>query len=143
MQQASNAESTVALVTKCCKPVSSFSVFYTWLSIPPNHILFTFFHSCEEFFMVSMELCSLSFQKDWLVLLFVCTFIIFCWEEVNTEGIIILKKFNYSLIIIIIRVFCPRADFSLQMQDQGGSFVQRQVFHCKLRNQGCSFTRDN
>ena len=34
----------------------------------------------------------------------------------------------------IIRVFCP--------QDPRPQFCRRQVFHRKLRNQGCSFTRD-
>ena len=58
-----------------------------------------------------------------------------------------------------IRVFCPRAGISLQMQEprlqfcpKEGlllqaqesrlQFCQRQVFHCKLRNQGCNFIRD-
>ena len=36
----------------------SFSVFSTCLSIPPNHIVFTFSHSFEEFLMVSMKVCS-------------------------------------------------------------------------------------
>ena len=43
---------------------------------------------------------------------------------------------------IIIRVFCPRASPSLQAQEPRPQFCRRQVFHRKLRNQGCSFTRD-
>ena len=43
---------------------------------------------------------------------------------------------------IIIRVFCPRTRLSLQTQAPRLQFCQRQVFHRKLRNQGCSFTRD-
>ena len=46
------------------------------------------------------------------------------------------------IIIIIIRVFCPRAGPSLEVQEGGLQFCRRQVFHRKLRNQGCSFTRD-
>ena len=45
-------------------------------------------------------------------------------------------------IYIIIRVFCPRAGPSLQAQEPRLQFCRRQVFHRKLRNQGCSFTRD-
>ena len=32
--------------------------------------------------------------------------------------------------------------FHCKLRHQGCSSVQRQVFHCKLKNQGCSFTRD-
>ena len=39
-------------------------------------------------------------------------------------------------------VFCPRAGTSVQMQEHRLQFCRRQVFHCKLRNQGCSFTRE-
>ena len=46
------------------------------------------------------------------------------------------------IIIIIIRVFCPRADPSLKVQEPRLQFCRRQVFHRKLRNQGCSFTRN-
>ena len=46
------------------------------------------------------------------------------------------------IIIIIIRVFCPRAGPSLQAQEPRLQFCRKQVFHRKLRNQGCSFTRD-
>ena len=44
--------------------------------------------------------------------------------------------------IIIIRVFCPRAGPSLQVQEPRLQLCRRQVFHCKLSNQGCSFARD-
>ena len=44
--------------------------------------------------------------------------------------------------IIIISVFCPRAGPSLHAHEPGLQFCQRQVFQCKLRNQGCNFTRD-
>ena len=64
-----------------------------------------------------------------------------------------------NIIIIIIRVFCPRAGLSLDaqasrlqfcptaglsMEAQAPSFqfCQRQVFNRELRNLGCSFTRD-
>ena len=52
--------------------------------------------------------------------------------------------FNFYLIIIIIiiRVFCPRASPSLQAWEPRLQFCRRQIFHRKLRNQGCSFTRD-
>ena len=43
---------------------------------------------------------------------------------------------------VIIRVFCPRAGTSLQAQEPRLQFCRRQVFHRKLRNQGCSFTKD-
>ena len=39
-------------------------------------------------------------------------------------------------------MFCPRASPSLQTQEPMLQFCRRQVFHHKLRNQGCSFTRD-
>ena len=39
-------------------------------------------------------------------------------------------------------VFYPRAGPSLQAQEPRLQFCRRQVFHHKLRNQGCSFTRD-
>ena len=48
----------------------------------------------------------------------------------------------YIYIYIYIRVFCPRAGPSLQAQEPRLQFCRRQVFHHKLRNQGCSFTRD-
>ena len=47
-----------------------------------------------------------------------------------------------TMAIIIIRVFCPRAGPSLQAQVPRLQFCRRQVFHRKLRNQGCSFIRD-
>ena len=47
-----------------------------------------------------------------------------------------------SLYIVIVRVFCPRADASLHAQEPRLQFCRRQVFHRKLKNQGCSFTRD-
>ena len=50
--------------------------------------------------------------------------------------------FKNSIYVIIIIVFCPRAGSSLQAQEPRLHFCQRQVFHLKLRNQGCSFTRD-
>ena len=48
----------------------------------------------------------------------------------------------YIYIKYIIRVFCPKAGSSLQAQEPGLQFCRRKVFHHKLRNQGCSFTRD-
>ena len=39
-------------------------------------------------------------------------------------------------------VFCLKAGPSLQADKTSLHFCWRQVFHCKLRNQGCSFTRD-
>ena len=39
-------------------------------------------------------------------------------------------------------VFCPRVGPSLQAQEPRLQFYRRQVFHHKLRNKGCSFTRD-
>ena len=39
-------------------------------------------------------------------------------------------------------VFCPKAGHSLQGEKPRLQFCRRQVFHRKLRNQGCSFTRD-
>ena len=44
--------------------------------------------------------------------------------------------------MIIIRVFCPKAGTSLQVEKPMLQFCRWQVFHHKLRNQGCSFTRD-
>ena len=46
------------------------------------------------------------------------------------------------IIIIIIRVFCSKTGPSLQAEKPRLQFCPRQVFHRKLRNQGCSFTRD-
>ena len=43
---------------------------------------------------------------------------------------------------IIIMSVHPRAGPSLQAQEPRLQFCRRQVFHHKLRNQGCSFTRD-
>ena len=40
------------------------------------------------------------------------------------------------------RVFCSRAGLSLQAQESRLHFCRRQVFHHKLKYQGCSFTRD-
>ena len=39
-------------------------------------------------------------------------------------------------------VYCPKAGPSLQAEKPRLQFCQRQVFHHKLRDQGCSFTRD-
>ena len=39
-------------------------------------------------------------------------------------------------------VFCPRVGPSLQAQEPRLQFCWWQVFHRKLRTQGCSFTRD-
>ena len=39
-------------------------------------------------------------------------------------------------------VFCPKAGSSLQVEKPRLQFCRRQVFHRKLRNKGCSFTRD-
>ena len=39
-------------------------------------------------------------------------------------------------------VFCPKAGPSLKVQEPRLQFCRRQVFHRKLNNQGCSFTRD-
>ena len=39
-------------------------------------------------------------------------------------------------------MFCPRAGPSLQAQEPRLQFCRKQVFHRKIRNQGCSFTRD-
>ena len=47
------------------------------------------------------------------------------------------------IVIIIIRVFCQRTGLSLQAEKPRLQFCRRQVFHRKLRNQGCSFTRDS
>ena len=45
-------------------------------------------------------------------------------------------------IYIYISMFCPMAGPSLQAQEPRLQFFRRQVFHHKLRNQGCGFTRD-
>ena len=39
-------------------------------------------------------------------------------------------------------VFCPKAGPSLHAEKPRLQFCRRQVFHFKLRNQGCSFTMD-
>ena len=39
-------------------------------------------------------------------------------------------------------VFCPKASPSLQAEKPRLKFCRRQVFHRKLMNKGCSFTRD-
>ena len=44
--------------------------------------------------------------------------------------------------VIIIRVFYPKAGLSLEAQESRQQLCRSQVFHRKLRNQGCSFTRD-
>ena len=48
---------------------------------------------------------------------------------------------SLKFIIIIISVFCSRAGSSLQAPEPRLQCCRRQVFHCKLSNQGCSFTR--
>ena len=61
------------------------------------------------------------------------------------ENLILASKvcgLSHYIIIIIITVFYPRAGLSLQAQEPRLQFCRRQVFHRKLRNQGCSFTRD-
>ena len=62
----------------------------------------------------------------------------------NSRTQFVLRSVDYCIIIIIIiiRLFCPRAGPSLQAQELRLQFCQRQVFHRKLRNQGCSFTMD-
>ena len=57
------------------------------------------------------------------------------------------KKWKLNILLlyltaIIIRVFCPRAGPSLQAQEPIPQFCRRQVIHRRLRNQGCTFTRD-
>ena len=42
----------------------------------------------------------------------------------------------------IIISFCPKAGPSLQAEKFRLQFCRRQVFHRKLRNPGCSFTKD-
>ena len=61
----------------------------------------------------------------------------------------IMKISNWKQIIviegkvdIIISVFCPKAGPSLQAEKPTLQFCRRQVFHRKLGNQGCIFTRD-
>ena len=44
--------------------------------------------------------------------------------------------------LVIMRVFCPRAGPSLQAQEPRLQICRKHVFHRKLRNQGCSFSRD-
>ena len=51
------------------------------------------------------------------------------------------KIYIYICKYIIVRVFCPRAGPSLQAHEPRLQCYRRQVFHHKLRNQGCSFTR--
>ena len=41
------------------------------------------------------------------------------------------------------RVLPKGRSFTANFRHEGYSSPQRQVFHCKLRNQGCNFTRDN
>ena len=68
----------------------------------------------------------------------------------KSKAIIILIIIIIVILIIIIiirrrrrrKVFCPRVDPSVQAQEPRLQFCPRQVFHRKLRNQGCSFTRD-
>ena len=50
-------------------------------------------------------------------------------------------KYIYFFLFII-RVFCPKAGPSLQAEKPRLQFCRRQVFHRKLRNKGCIFTRD-
>ena len=64
----------------------------------------------------------------------------------HNKLIILAKTFIYpeslNVKIIIIRVFCPRAGPSLQAQEPRLQFCRSKVFHRKLRNQGCCFTKD-
>ena len=53
----------------------------------------------------------------------------------------IFEHFDTFKMQIIITVFCPKAGPSLQTQEPRLQFCRKQAFHCKLRNQGCSFTR--
>ena len=64
------------------------------------------------------------------------------WKKTNNTG----SLFAFLLLInttlcneTIIRVFCPRVGPKLQAQEPWLQFCRRHVFHCKLRNQGCSF----
>ena len=47
----------------------------------------------------------------------------------------------YIYIYIYLKVFFQRTGPSLQAQKPRLQFCRRQVFHRKLRNQGCNFTR--
>ena len=47
-----------------------------------------------------------------------------------------------TILHIIIGVFCPKAGPSLQAEKPRLQFCRMQVFHRKLKNQACSFTRD-
>ena len=66
--------------------------------------------------------------------------------RINTK----LEPVNFATLLSIIasnhhhhhQRFCRRAGPSLQAQEPRLQFCRRQVFHRKLRNQGCSFTRD-
>ena len=44
---------------------------------------------------------------------------------------------NFYIIIIIIIIMCSDQGRSLQTQEPKLQSVERQVFHCKLRSQGC------
>ena len=57
----------------------------------------------------------------------------------NMRNIIYIYIYIY---IHISWILCPRAGPSLQAQEPSLQFCRRQSFHHKLRNQGCSFTRD-
>ena len=46
------------------------------------------------------------------------------------------------IIIIIIREFCPRTGPSLKVQEPRLQFCRRQVFHRKLKIQGCKFNEE-
>ena len=70
------------------------------LYVPPNPIKLRFFIVLKNFSWFQWNLCKLAFHVAYLVLMFVSTIKIFYWEGVKTEGIIIFKKFNYSLYYI-------------------------------------------
>ena len=62
------------------------------------------------------------------------------WNKVDVLNCYSITKLG--VFITIIRVFCPKAGPSLQAEKPRLQLCRRQVFQRKLRNQGCSFTRD-
>ena len=64
------------------------------------------------------------------------------WNTGCTFPVPLMKAMVRFMEHFIIRAFCPRAKPSLQAQAPRLQFCRRQIFHRKLRNQGCSFTRD-
>ena len=94
-------------------------------------------HNIGHLFLAAMNKCT-ELRKYAFPDHIYWTFFLFWWVLPP------LKTFDLCFLTpyIITRLFCAKAGLSLQAEKPRLQFCRRQVFHRKLRNQGCSFTRN-